>query len=639
LISSGLALAVLAGLFTVIGVYYVGSIPLPDAVGLPATTTIYYSDGTTVLARLGTQNRVLVDATKLPAYVGAAVVAAEDPDFWDETGARISRQYARQATGLTGTSYPDRARGLVLAWKLEDTYTKDEIIGFYLNTVYFGRGAYGIGAAAQAYFGKAAGSLTLPEAVVLAGVLSSPGSGRYDPTVSAVRSRQRFAAVVNQMVENGAIDRASADALRLPRVNAYDRSAFRSGLDQPSGLVVGQILAELSKVPPFKDQPADYLENGGFTIVTTLDARAQRLLVETADETVPGSVMDDQPSNLQAAAVVIEPGTGAVIAYYGGHEGTGADFAGAYTDRDSTAVGYGAHPAGQTFQLFTLAAALKEGVSVKSRWQAPASRQFSNGAGKDPTVVRDVVSAACQPTCTLGDAMTASLSVPLYAAAARVGAADVLDMARLAGIDTMWVPETDDTPRERVDLSQRVAGQVAPFGPEAALGANMVTVVDQANVMATFAAGGLRAEAHFVRGVSRSGSLVYSTADTTVRVLGQAEADDLTWALSGNPEGHLRSGRASASKDGVWHLRNSSVETAHAWLLGYTPELAMAVWVGNHDIELPLRDREGSRVTGRGLPAGIYRAFMDAAHDRLELPTGTFAAPTYTGNANAGDAG
>ena len=185
--------------------------------------------------------------------------------------------------------------------------------------------------------------------------------------------------MVAQLVSDGAIDQATAASLRLPRVEAYDRPSFQSGLDRPTGLVVSHVLSELRQTEPFRDKPADYLENGGFTIVTTIDAKAQRLLEETTDETVSGSVMDGQPSNLQAAAVVVEPGTGAVLAYYGGHDGTGADFAGWYRNEDGVAVGYGAHPPGQTFEVYTLAAALEANISVKSRWQSPASKDFTAG--------------------------------------------------------------------------------------------------------------------------------------------------------------------------------------------------------------------------------------------------------------------
>lgn len=638
LLSGGLAATILAGLFTVVGLYYVSNVPLPDAVSLPATTTVYYSDGTTVLARLGVQNRINVAMADLPPHVPAAVVAAEDPEFWDDSGARISRLYGRAATGLTGTSYPDRARSLVLAWKLEDTYTKEQILEFYLNTVYFGRGAYGIGAAAQAYFHKPATQLSLAESVVLAGVLSSPGDGRFDPSMSASRGRQRFAAVLKQLVADGTVDQATADGTRVPRVEPYDRLAFQSGLDRPTGLVVSHVLAELRETEAFRDKPADYIANGGFSIITTIDARAQRLLEETADEQVVGSVMYGQPGNLQAAAVVVEPGTGAVLAYYGGHEGTGADFAGWYRNAEGVAVGYGAHPPGQTFQVYTLAAALKAGISVKSRWQSPSSRTFAESDHPPSNPVRDPVAAPCQPACSLVEATTASLNVPFFAVAEKVGISGVLEMARRAGVDAMWVPETATSPRERIDLVDRPAGQVTPFGPDVALGLNPVTVLDQANAMATFAARGVRAKAHFVQRVSSADTrtTVYAPAASTERVLDEGLADDLTWVLSQNKAGRLP-GRPAAAKDGVWQLRSSAVETAHAWMIGYTRNLAIAVWVGNRDIELPLRDRAGARITGTGLPAGIYRAFMGAAHDRLGLPVIAFSTPKYLGDSGAGD--
>jgi membrane peptidoglycan carboxypeptidase len=636
LVSSGLAATILAGLFTVVGFYDISSVPLPDAMSLPATTTVYYADGTTVLARLGAQNRVNVAMADLPPHLPAAVVAAEDPEFWDDSGARISRLYARAATGLTGTSYSDRARSLVLGWKLEDTYSKQQILGFYLNTVYFGRGAYGIGSAAQAYFDKPATELSLAESVVLAGVLGSPGDARFDPSVSATRGRERFTAVLNQMVADAVVDQATADATRVPRVEAYDRLSFQSGLDRPTGLVVSHVLAELRETEAFRGRPADFIANGGLRIVTTIDARAQGLIEETADETVTGSVMNGQPGNLQAAAVVVQPGTGAVVAYYGGHDGTGADFAGWYRNAEDVAVGYGAHPPGQTFQIYTLAAALKAGVSVKSRWHSPPSRIFAEGGHTSANPVRDVVAARCQPACTLAEAMTASLNVPFFAAAQKVGIAGVLDVAREVGVDAMWVPETKTTPRQRIDLVDRGGGEAAPFGPDTALGLDPITVLDQANAMATFAAGGVRARAHFVQQVDDSSGVIYTASATGQRVLDKRLADDITWVLSQNKAGRLAR-RPAAAKEGVWQLRSSAVETAHAWMLGYTHNLAIAVWVGNREIELPLRDREGARITGTGLPAGIYRAFMGAAHDRLGLPVVAFSKPAYLGNPGAGD--
>jgi membrane peptidoglycan carboxypeptidase len=629
---------VLAGLFAVIGVYYVSAVPLPEALNLPATTTVYYSDGKTVMARLGAQNRIEVKLSDLPAYVPAAVVASVDPSFYGDSGARISRQYARAATGLAGTSYLDRARALVLGWKLEDTYSKQEILEFYLNTVYFGRNAYGIGAAAEVYFRKPAAQLSLAEAAVLAGVLGAPGDGRYDPTVNASGAQQRFTEVVAQMASNGAISRAQADAARLPRVEAYDRSAFDSGLEAPTGLVVEQVLAELRQAPPFAGKPAGAIENGGYSIVTTIDTGVQRVVEQTADPGVPGSVLAAQPSNLQAAAVVVQPGTGAVLAYYGGGDGTGADFAGVHRTASGEFAGFGAHPAGQTFQVYTLAAALSAGISVESRWQAPPNREFP-GSGLPPgTQVRDVLPADCQPVCTLAQATAASLSVPYFAVAEKVGVPKVLDTARQLGVTTLWLPETETTPRKRVELPPHADDVTPAAAANVALGAGAVTVLDQADAMATLAAGGVRAPAHFVASVTHGDDLVYKSSAASQRVFDPAVANQVTGLLAGNPAASLAGNRPAAAKDGVALLQGSAIETAHAWMVGYTPQLAVAIWVGNRETELPLRDDSGARITGSGLPAGIYRAVMDTSHSTLGLAPKAFPAPVYSGDATAGDA-
>ena len=233
IISAVMAAVVFIGLATVLGVYYVSAIPLPDQLTLPATTTVYYSDGTTVMARLGSQRRTIVPASTLPPYVAQAVVAAEDPSYWLGSGTLISRQYARAASAVSGGGGSDspagQARLLVMSWKLEDTYTKEQILEFYLNTVYFGRGSYGIEEAARTYFGTRAANLTVAQAILLAGLIESPGDGRFDPSVNLISARTKFAAVSQRMVALEAIDQATADRLAMPRVDRYDAAPIRLG--------------------------------------------------------------------------------------------------------------------------------------------------------------------------------------------------------------------------------------------------------------------------------------------------------------------------------------------------------------------------------------------------------------------------
>ena len=502
----------LSGASLAAGVAWVRGIPTPEPVAVTETTTVYFSDGKTVMARLGEQNRTVVDLVDLPAHVPAAVVAAVDPGFWDGSGTNIARQYARftsddDLSGLTG-----QARVLVMANKLEDAHSKEQILELYLNAIYFGRRAYGIGAAAQTYFGKPATELDVAEAITLAGLIESPGDGRFDPTINPAASQRRFADIRDLLVSLGVIDGRTASELRVPRVAPDDPSATASGLERPTGLVVAHVLAELRQSDQFAGKPPGYLENGGFQIVTTVDATAQSLLEQAADETVEGSVMHGQTGNLQAAAVVIEPGSGRVLAYYGGHDGTGADYAGWHLDASGTPVGYGAHPPAQTFNVYTLAAALDAGMSVRSTWPSPPAQDFAGTGGDPGTSVRDFNRPPCQPTCTLAEAIASSLNVPFFALAQTLRPAAVVDMARAAGIDSMW-----RLPREsgigRADpAARRPRTARAPMPPSVdgvGVGAYPISVLDHANGMATLAAGGVRAQAHFVRRVSKGPTVLY----------------------------------------------------------------------------------------------------------------------------------
>src|SRR5262249_40051151 len=152
-----------------------------------------------------------------------------------------------------------------------------------------------------------------------------------------------------------------------------DASVPQNGLDRPTGLVVEHVLSELRQSDPFAGQAPDYIRNGGFRIVTTIDRRAQLAAEAAADirrSTVPDGDQG-QPSDWQAALVAVEPGTGRILAYYGGNKGTGADFAGFYYDANGTARGYGQHPPGSSFKVYDLAEALREGVPLTSHWDSP----------------------------------------------------------------------------------------------------------------------------------------------------------------------------------------------------------------------------------------------------------------------------
>ncbi|WP_309227221.1 transglycosylase domain-containing protein [Micromonospora thermarum] len=293
-------LALLLGSGLLGGAYYVDSVPTPTDLKLPESTTVYFADGRTPLAKLGTENRTIVPFEQMNDSAKQAIVAAEDRTFWTNEGidfagvlraawanvtggqrqgaSTITQQYARVAADLKGVTYSRKAREAVMAWKLDDTYSKEEILGFYLNTVPFGRGAYGVEAAAQTYFGKtvrrdapAEKQLTVAEAMVLCAMVKQPeanpddpeGQPGYDPQRSPTarqNSIDRWNYIRDGMVELGYLSPDEAADLAYPdTVKPIEATADRSGLDRPTGLVVNHVLSELRQSEPFKDKPADYV--------------------------------------------------------------------------------------------------------------------------------------------------------------------------------------------------------------------------------------------------------------------------------------------------------------------------------------------------------------------------------------------
>ena len=408
----------------------------------------------------------------------------------------------------------------------------------------------------------------------------------------------------------------------LARLGADDRP-----LTTPVRLVFNHIFDELShgEDSPLRGQSWEAIEQGGYAITTTIDARAQTALEQAADETVEGSVMSGQPANLQAAGVVVEPGTGRVLAYYGGDEGLGTDYAGFYFDQNGDATGVGRYPPGGTFMVYTLAAALKAGISLKSQWQWTPHAQVGRPA-ENP--IRNTSTCASNPrgnSCTLLDSVRNTLNAPLYDVTVSVTPAKVLELARDAGIDFMW---TDD--RLRVDLRTGATTQVVPskFDITLGIGQYPVTVLDQANAMATFAAGGVRAKVHFVRSVAVAGQVRYTEAlpgKDQPRILNPQQIADLNYALT---VGDI------ASKTGTWEYNNRVDQNAHAWSVGYDSTLAAAIWVGNRAEEKALQDKTGATIWGSGLPNQMLRKVLADTRTQLGLTPTPFPPPAFIGIEN-----
>ena len=288
----------------VIGVtYYAASIPTPASIQLSQSTVIQYSNGKT-MAQIGNYSRVIVPLTSVPKPVQDAVVATEDSTFYSNSGvdmkgiaralvnnvtggsqqgaSTITQQYARTVVAGVGQSdtYSRKLKEAVIAVKLTQHYSKDYILGAYLNSVPFGRGAYGIQAAALAYFNKDVTKLTQADGMVLADLIKDPNGNLYDPACGCVTAQQRFQYSRDQLLKGKFITQAQYDALKYPTDWVKPKSASANqGMTTPEGFIVHHVLSELSALkgangaPLFPLTGPDSLINGGYTIKTTIDQK------------------------------------------------------------------------------------------------------------------------------------------------------------------------------------------------------------------------------------------------------------------------------------------------------------------------------------------------------------------------------
>ncbi|MEV4639356.1 transglycosylase domain-containing protein [Actinoplanes sp. NPDC049548] len=595
---------------------YVESVPIPSTPATPQASTLYFRDGRTILARVGTVDHSDVPLSSVPPAVRTAVLAAEDRDFYDHPGvsvrgvlraavadvkgaregaSTVTQQYARNAFLTQDVSVERKAKEVALAIRLEREYSKDEILERYLNTIYFGRGAQGIAAAAHAYFGITPDRLTPAQGAVLAAVIKDPY--RFDPANDPGAARKRWDWVVKAQRDLGWL----AGSPAYPRVEPP--SVKGPG---PAGLIIDRVEAELAA----HGVSSQELHTRGLSIVTTVDATAQR----AAADRVAGHLAG-QPPGLRAALVAVDPRTGGVRAYYGGKRGRG------FFDDASAA-----HPAASTFKPIVLAAALHRGISARSRWDGSSPRTFPGRLG---VPLRNQKNLQC-PDCTLEKSMVESLNTPFYAVTEEIGADTVRDLAhalgvskRYAGAPTLVDAKGDPRPgRTRPDI---------------AIGRYPVTPADLATVYGTFASGGVRHERHFVERATDSHGRRLWTADPRGRtVLSPAVAADIGSVLAAVVEAdRVRPGRPAAGKTGTQQWGNTK-DNQDAWMAGYTPDLATAVWIGKAQPG-PIRDSSGKPIQGDTVPAKLWRDFTRDA--LVATPVSPLPAAAHAGRTGVGDAG
>jgi membrane peptidoglycan carboxypeptidase len=588
----GSAAALVLGPVLVFAVgYLVFTVPNPGDEVNNQVAMVSFADGsqlTRLVAEEG--NRIKVPIEQVPPHVRNAVLSAEDRTFhsnpgfdatgilravWNQVqggsggGSTITQQFVKKALVGDEQTLWRKYKEVILAVKISQERSKDEILTDYLNTIYFGRGAYGIQSAAQAYFGKNVQDLTPTEGAMLAGLIQSPS--RWDPAVSPDRAVARWNFVLDGMVAQGWLDPSTRQAALFPSTVA--RKALAGGVPADSrGHIVSAVTAELESLGITEQD----LAQEGLRITTTIDPRRQQEAVAAAHEALEG-----QPVNLRSAMVAIDPDSGGVLAYYGGDNGLGLDYAQVR------------RLAGSTFKPFVVLAGLLRDppVGLGETFDGAELPGLGNAEGAD-----------CDE-CDLKQAMTVSNNVVFYTLARKLGPDTVAAAAHAAGITS---PLED--PNEGI-----------------ALGNKEVSTLELASAYATIAAGGVWRQPHVVASVVTSDDRVlYDAATDGERRFPERVARNVTESMLGVAARDglaLPGGRPVAAKTGTVQSRFEG-ENNDAWMAGFTPSLAASVWMGT-DMNSPIRTARGTPIQGSSLPGEVWQEFMAEALD--DEPVDQFA--------------
>jgi penicillin-binding protein 1A len=614
------AVAVAAG--TVVGLIYAfARVPLPEEIPTAQTVVFLDQSGRKEIGTLSQENRRVVPLKKIPEDTRRAVLAAEDRDFYEhgaiswrglarasaanllrrrisEGGSTITQQYVKNAfpgVGRDRTLFR-KLKEAVIAVKLERKFSKDQILEFYLNTVYFGRGAYGVDAAARTYFKRKAEDLSAGQSALLAGVIRSPEFyGRKEHAASA-KVRRNY--ILQAMVDRGWLTAKEGRAAAATKLGI-------AWSTKRGGIVNSEAPYFLEKVRQYliARYGVDAVNLGGLRVRTTLDLAMQR----QANDAVRG-VLNDPKNDPRAALVAIDPRTGAVRAMYGGRN---------FKSRQFNYATNAIRQAGSTMKPFVLAQALADGYSINSVYPGPAELIVN---GEDFKNYGDTGYGQL----TLQDATRLSVNTIYVQLMQQVQPDRVARLAKAHGLTAELAgpvkPGKDPRPLEDRPVLKPVLAL--------SLGSGDVTTLQLASAFGTWANRGIHHPAHLVEKVVDAKGRVLEEHGRRqgTQVLNRVHADVMNMVLKGAVEDGTGSaarlyGREVAGKTGT------TSDYTDARFVGYTTDLVASVWLGFDDSKHKLVNVRGLEgVSGGSLPAQIWHDFMDAAtRDRpnrpFELPT------------------
>jgi penicillin-binding protein 1A len=577
-----------------------------------ANTYVYAANNHTVLSILrGSQARIIVPSQQISPWLKHAIVAIEDKRFYEhrgvdlrgmaralwadishqgtvQGGSTITQQFVKNAYLTSQQTVGRKLIEAALAWQLEQKWSKDRILTAYLNTVYFGNGAYGVQQASKIYFHHSAATMKPAEAALLAGIPEDPSL--WDPVAHPKLARARRNLVIRQLYAQGYLTKSQfVNSLVYPMpdpTNVSLPSTQSNAAPYFANYVKDQLVNQLGSQRAF---------GGGLRVTTTLDVDLQR-----AARQAIASVLPQNRVNPSVALVALDAQSGAVLAMVGGAN---------YHQNQFNLATQGERQPGSAFKPFVLATALRENISPSST--LTSSKQVAINAGDRVWVVNNYEGEALGPI-DLTKAIAVSDNSVFSQLTALVGPQRVADTAHDLGITTP------------------LQGYFA-----IGLGAEPATPLEMARAYTSFADGGKRIDGSIFGNEPRAVEQIKTGSKIDVNrpvyrpFLTTTQADVVNQLLqgvvqSGTGTAAALPGREVAGKTGT------TENYGDAWFVGYTPQFVVAVWVGYPNKLVPmLTEFHGHAVAGGTFPALIWKAFMQKALALKQAPPENFEAPPY----------
>jgi penicillin-binding protein 1A len=577
---------------------------------------MYSADGSILAVLREEQNRQSVPLDTVPPHVISAILAVEDAGFWvhdgfdvrgmlrafranveqggiSQGGSTITQQLIKLDVLGNEQTLDRKVEEIVLASRLEKMMSKEEILDRYVNSVYLGNHAYGIQAAAETYFGVNARDLNPGQAALLAGLIRNPVS--YNPFRYPERAAERLDVALERMVDVGAMTEAeSAEWKQATPIPTAAHNVLPRANDYFASLVEQQLLADkrLGRTP---EERFNAVYFGGLKVYTTYSPQAQAQAQAARDQNLPlvngvfaaGSDPAGNPRYGSAAVVSVDPKTGAVPYMVAGP---------GFQNYKYNLVTQNKRQTGSSFKTFVLATAIERGYSPEDQIDGTGPCLFRNPNGEPDPYPAENFGGSTRGVGTLTTQTLGSVNCAYVRLGLIVGLNNVVKMAQRLGVHSA----AEDG---------LAANQSLPLGSAG------VTPLDMASAYATLANDGVYNAPYFIQKVEdRSGRVIFQHEPGPKQVVSPGVARVVTEILRQNvtsgtgTAASLGTGQPAAGKTGT------HTGSYDAWFVGYTPQLATAVWIGGLGAQFTIR-LGGAGITGGSYPARIWGDFMRAWHN------------------------